>query len=125
MSDFSDGRFRITRGGAWLGNQLLLSSGDTLAFARLRKDGTGHSVVDLAIISGDLAGASGTLKLADGSARAIGRISGNGSLYGVAAEMIGVTKSRSVRLVLIRQTVQNLETNEEEGGGEWEGDEEP
>lgn len=130
MSAMSAGKYRISDGGQWVGSDSLLVKGDLLVIDNERPDSTKYSLVDLTIASGRLKGYTGALKFRVGEARAIGKIApaggAAGTVYAVAAEAIGILKTRSLRVVLIATAGSSLlRGGEEEGGGEWEGDEAP
>lgn len=129
MSAMSAGKYRISDGGQWVGSNPLLAAGDELVVDNERADSAEYSLVDLTIASGRLKGYTGALKFRVGAARAIGRIApaggAAGTVYAVAAEAVGIPKSRSLRVVLVATAGSGLLPGEEEGGGEWEGDEEP
>ncbi len=129
MSAMSAGNYRISDGGQWVGSNELLAKGDLLVIDNERPDSTEYSLVDLTIASGRLKGYTGALKFRVGAARAIGKIApaggAAGTVYSVATEAIGIPKTRSLRIVLVATAGSSLLRGEEEGGGEWEGDEEP
>lgn len=129
MSAMSAGKYRISEGGQWVGSNALLDVGDELVIDNERVDSAEYSLVDLTVTSGPLKGYTGALKFRVGAARAIGKIApaggASGTVYSVAAEVIGIPKTRSLRVVLVATAGSSLLLGEEEGGGEWEGDEEP